>query len=266
MHTLIYATNKSPVGITTDTCDTHLVADAKNGDHQAFAELCRRHSRRTLRMIQRITRNIADAEDTLQESLLKAYTHIGEFDGRSAFSSWLTRIAINNALMLLRKRRSQPVYSCETDPQAEDFKFPEATETSRNPEESCIQNALENDLAKAIRYLPPGLRDVVQHHYREHASVAQTAKTLGISESAVKSRLFRARSRIRTHLEKTEYPLRGIASGTPTGSQLMLAPLERRRSGGTGIMDSSRSSSIWRRARLAASIHLSRMPSPSTDK
>ena len=266
MHMLIYATNKSLVGITTDTCDTLLVAAAKNGDHQAFAELCRRHSRRTLRMLQRITRNIADAEDALQEALLKAYTHIGEFDGRSAFSTWLTRIAINDALMLLRKRRSQPVYGFETEPQAEDFKFPEPTETSRNPEESCLQNALENELAKAVRYLSPGLRDVVQHHYREDASVAQTAKTLGISESAVKSRLFRARSRIRTHLETTKYPLRGIPSGTPTGSKLMLAPLERRRSGGTGSMDSSRSSSIWRRARLAASMHLSRMLSASTDK
>ena len=188
MHMLIYATNKSPVGITNNACDMHLVAAAKNGDHQAYAELCRRHSQRTLRTVLRITRNIADAEDTLQESLLKAYTHIGEFDGRSAFSSWLTRIAINNALMLLRKRRSQPVHSFETDPQVEDFKFPEPMETSHNPEESCIQNALENELAKAIRYLPPSLRDVVQHRYREHASVAQTAKTLGISESAVKSR------------------------------------------------------------------------------
>jgi RNA polymerase sigma factor (sigma-70 family) len=263
---LIYAINKSPIGITTDTGDMHLVAAAKNGDHQAYAELCRRHSQRTLRTVLRITRNVADAEDTLQESLLKAYMHIGEFDGRSAFSSWLTRIAINNALMLLRKKRSQPVYSFETDPQAEDVKFAEPTETSHNPEESCIQKALENELAKAILYLPPSLRDIVQHHYREHASVAQTAKTFGISESAVKSRLFRARSRIRMHLETTKYPPRGIASGTPNRSQLMLSPLERRRSGRSGITDPSRSSSIWRRTRLAASMHLSRMPSPSTDK
>lgn len=203
MHMLTYATNKPPVGITTDTCDMHLVAAAKNGDHQAYAELCRRHSQRTLRTVLRITRNIADAEDTLQESLLKAYTHIAEFDGRSAFSSWLTRIAINNALTLLRKRRSQPVHSFEAIPQAEDFTFPEPTETSHNPEECCIQNALENELAKAIRYLPLSLRDVIRHRYREHASVAQTAKALGISESATKARLFRARSKIRRHLDKT---------------------------------------------------------------
>jgi RNA polymerase sigma factor (sigma-70 family) len=199
MHMLIYATNKSR-GITTDTCDMHLVAAAKSGDHQAYAELCRRHSKRTLRTVLRITRNIADAEDTLQESFLKAYTHIGQFDGRSAFSSWLTRIAVNNALMLLRKRRSQPVHSFETDPQAEDFKFPEPTETSHNPEESCIQNALENELAQAIRYLPPNLRVVMQIRYREEASVAEIAKMLGISEPAVKSRLLRARSKLRRRL------------------------------------------------------------------
>jgi DNA-directed RNA polymerase specialized sigma24 family protein len=109
MPMLIYAATSPPSGMTTDTCDMCLVAAAKNGDHQAYAELCRRHSQRTLRTVLRITRNIADAEDTLQEALLKAYTHIGEFDGRSAFSSWLTRIAINVALMLLRKRRSKPV-------------------------------------------------------------------------------------------------------------------------------------------------------------
>jgi RNA polymerase sigma factor (sigma-70 family) len=260
MPMLIYTPKSSPSRMTTDTCDTHLVAAAKNGDHQAYAELCRRHSQRTLQTVLRITRNIADAEDALQESLLKAYTHIGEFDGRSAFSSWLTRIAINNALMLLRKRRTQPVYGFETGPEADHFSLPEPIETSYNPEEACIQNALENELAKAIRYLSPCLRVVIELRCQEDASMAQIAKTLGISKSAVKSRLVRARSRIRTHLETTKYPLRGIASGTPTGSQLMLAPSERRRSAGRKIVDPSRSSSIWRRTRLAASMHLSGTP------
>ena len=235
---LIYGTNKSPVGTTTDTCDMHLVAAAKSGDHQAYAELCRRHSQRTLRAVLRITRNIADAEDTLQESLLKAYTHIGEFDGRSAFSTWLTRIAINNALMLLRKRRSQPVHSFETKFQTEEFKFQEPAETSHNPEESCIQNALENELAMAIRYLPAGLRDVVLHRYREHASVAQTAKLLGISESAVKSRLFRARTKIRRHLDRNKCLRRAIDSRTATDFQLrsaFLRPVSREQSRNSGI-------------------------------
>jgi RNA polymerase sigma-70 factor (ECF subfamily) len=209
MHMLTYATDKSLVGITPDTRDMYLVAAAQNGDHQAYAELCHRHSKRTLRTVLRITRNIADAEDTLQEALLKAYTHIGEFDGRSAFSSWLTRIAINNALTLLRKKRSQPGYSFEADPQAVDFKFPEPTETSHNPEECCMQNALQSEIAKAIRYLPPSLRVAMQIRYREDASIMQIAKILGISETAVKSRLFRARSTIRRRLGKRQVPASG---------------------------------------------------------
>ena len=104
--------------------------------------------------------------------------------------------------MLLRKRRSQPVFSFETDPKAKDVKFPEPTETAHNPEESCISNALENECIRAIRYLPPTLRVVVQIRYRENASLAQIAKILDISEPAAKSRLLRARSKIREHLEK----------------------------------------------------------------
>jgi RNA polymerase sigma factor (sigma-70 family) len=202
MHMLTYDGNKSPVGITPDTRDVYLVAAAKDGDHQAYAELCHRHSKRTLRTVLRITGNIADAEDTLQEALLKAYTHIGEFDGRSAFSTWLTRIAINNALMLLRKKRSRSGYSFETDLQTGDFKFPEPTETSHNPEECCMQNALQGEITKAIRYLPPSLRVAIQFRYREEASITQIANVLGISKAAVKSRLFRARSTIRRSLDK----------------------------------------------------------------
>jgi RNA polymerase sigma factor (sigma-70 family) len=204
-HMLAYVVKGSPIGITADTPDISLVASAKEGDHQAYAELCRRHSKQILRTILRITRDVADAEDTLQETLLKAYVHIGRFEGRSAFSSWLTRIAINSALMLSRKKRSHYVYSLEGGVDGDNFELPEPTETAHNPEEACILNALENECIGAIRYLSPTLRVVVQIRYRENASVAQIAKMLGISESAVKSRLLRARSKIRAHLEKTKY-------------------------------------------------------------
>src|SRR6202453_590493 len=201
-HMLAYVAKGSPIGITADTTDIFLVAAAKDGDHQAYAELCRRHSKQILRTILRITRDVADAEDTLQEALLKAYVHIGRFEGRCAFSSWLTRIAINSALMLSRKKRSRPMYSFESDSDVDDFKLPEPVETSHNPEESCILNALENECVRAIRHLSPTLQVVVQIRYREDASVAQIAKMLDISESAVKSRLLRARPKIREHLEK----------------------------------------------------------------
>jgi RNA polymerase sigma-70 factor (ECF subfamily) len=207
---LAYVAKGSPIEITADTFDIFLVAAAKDGDHQAYAELCRRHSPQILRTILRITRDVADAEDTLQEALLKAYVHIGRFEGRSAFSSWLTRIAINSALMLSRKKRSHYVYSLEGGVDGDDFKVPEPTETAHNPEEACILNALENECIRAIRYLSPTLRVVVLIRYRENASVAQIARMLGISESAVKSRLLRARSKIRAHLETTRYLPCGI--------------------------------------------------------
>ena len=209
-HILAYVAKGSAIGITADTPDIFLVTAAKDGDHQAYAELCRRHSKQILRTILRITRDVADAEDTLQETLLKAYLHIGRFEGRSAFSSWLTRIAINSALILLRKKRSHYVYSLEGGVDGDDLKLPEPTETAHNPEEACILNALENECVRAIRYLSPTLRAVVQIRYREDASLAQIAEMLGISESAVKSRLLRARSKIRAHLEETRYLPCGI--------------------------------------------------------
>src|ERR1700677_3062334 len=202
MPMLTHATQELPVEVTAEACEMCLVAAAKEGDHQAYAELCRRHSAQIFRTVLRITGNTADAEDTLQEALLKAYIHIRGFEGRSAFSSWLTRIASNSALMLLRKKRSQPVFSFESGSEMDDFKLPEPTETSHNHEESCILSALENECVRAIRHLSPTLQVVVQIRYREDASVAQIAKMLDISESAVKSRLLRARSKIREHLEK----------------------------------------------------------------
>src|ERR1700723_1688090 len=210
MHMLTCTANESSAGITTAACDTYLVAAAKDGDQQAYTELCRRHSPQIFRTVLRITGNTADAEDTLQEALLKAYSHIRGFEGRRAFSSWLTRIAINSALMLLRKKRSQPVFSFESGSETDDFKFPEPMETSHNPEESCIQSALENELTQAIRYLPPNLQVVMQIRYREDARVAQIANMLGISEAAVKSRLLRAKSKIRARLEKRQYLPCGI--------------------------------------------------------
>lgn len=224
MRMLTYAANKSPLGNTTDIREMYLVAAAKDGDHQAYAELCRQHSRQMFQTALRITRNIADAEDTLQEALLKAYLHIGDFEGRSVFASWLTGIAINSALSLLRRNRSRPGYSFKNGPDEDNFNLPEPMDTSDNPEESCIQNALENELAQAIQALPPTLRVVIQIRFREDAPLKQIAKMLGISESAVKVRLMRARSRIRMHLDKTQCLRSGIDSRTLTVLQRLSAP------------------------------------------
>ena len=223
-HMLAYVAKGSPIGITADIPDIFLIAAAKDGDHQTYAELCRRHSKQILQTVLRITRDVADAEDALQETLLKAYIHIGEFEGRSAFSSWLTRIAINSALMLSRKKRSQPVYSFESGSDLDDFKLSVPMETSYNPEESCIQNALEDELDHAIRYLSPTLRAVMQIRYREDASASEIAKILGISESTVKSRLLRARSKLRRHLVPNWCPRCEVDPRTPIALRLLSTP------------------------------------------
>ena len=88
--------------------DEVLVSATQNGEKLAFVELWNRHSTKTLKTVLRITRNREDAEDALQESFLKAFVHLNSFDGRSKFSTWLTRIAINSALMILRRKRSFP--------------------------------------------------------------------------------------------------------------------------------------------------------------
>jgi RNA polymerase sigma factor (sigma-70 family) len=251
-HMLAYVAKGSSVGITADTPDIFLVAAAKDGDHQAYAELCCRHSNQILRKILRITRDVADAEDTLQETLLKAYVHIGRFEGRSAFSTWLTQIAINSALMLLRKKRSQPVYVFESGSKTDDFKLPEPTETSPNPEESHMQNILENELVRAIRFLSPTLRVVMQIRYREDASVAEIAKILDISESAVKSRLLRARSKIRAHLDKNKCLRCGIDLRKLTGFQLLSAAFK--------------PVSIERRRRIQMEIHAARAGSHNLNR
>src|ERR1700722_13876114 len=93
--------------------DEMLVTAAKLGEHLAFSELWNRHSKRAFNTMYRITRNHQDAEDALQDAFLKAFVHLKNFDGRSTFSTWLTRIAINSALMILRKRRAHPETSMD---------------------------------------------------------------------------------------------------------------------------------------------------------
>jgi RNA polymerase sigma factor (sigma-70 family) len=125
--------------------------------------------------------------------------------------------------MLSRKKRSHPLYRFESGSDVDDFKLPEPMETSYNPEESCIQKALKVELDHALRYLSPTLRAVVQIRYREDASVSEIAKILGISEQAVKSRLLRARSKLRRHLGPNWCPRCEIDSRTPIALRLLSA-------------------------------------------
>ena len=157
-------------------------------------ELSERHSDRLLRTINQITRNWHDAEDALQDAMLKAFAHLKDFQEKSSFSTWLTRIAINSALMIIRKKRGY--YDIPTDG-ADDssgaYQRWEAKSLIQDPESRLARRETEELLRDAILRLPPVFREVVELRQTRECSVREIAQTLGISVSAVKSRLARAR-------------------------------------------------------------------------
>lgn len=184
-------------------CDEALVAAAKHGQHSAYSELCSRHSKRTLRTVQRITRNAEDAEDVVQESLMKAYLGLENFDGRAAFSSWLTRIAINSALMTLRRRRNRPESSLDSIDDSGKARALELIATSCSPEDRILQHERKRRLHSAVSRLPPNLRSVMEIRQSHDGSLEEIADLLGISVSATKSRVLRAKAALRISLTTT---------------------------------------------------------------
>jgi RNA polymerase sigma factor (sigma-70 family) len=187
----------------THTSDEELLAAARNADGYALAELCRRHEYSIKKKIIRIVRNREDAEDVLQDATYKAFVHLYCFRGTCPFSVWLTRIAINSALMVVRKRRTRSELSYDSrsdqDPEWKKWDFPDR---SPNPEQMYVrQQAIEQMLA-AVNRLSPRYRDLVQQFHGTEQSLEETAEKLGIKVSTAKSRLLRARRRLRSSLEK----------------------------------------------------------------
>src|ERR1700733_4341977 len=181
------------------TADEVLVAAAKLGDHSAFAELWTRHSHTAFKMACRIMGNRDDAEDVIQDAWMKAYIHLNTFDGRSKFSTWLTRIAINSAFMALRKKRSHPETRMEvTD--GETGQYREITDQTKDVEELYEGHERVERLRRAICLLRPTLRVVVEIHQFNDRSVKEVAELAGLSVAATKSRLLRARTILRRAL------------------------------------------------------------------
>jgi RNA polymerase sigma-70 factor (ECF subfamily) len=178
-----------------------LVSAAKSGDAAAFVELSKRHSNQILRRAYRIVKNWQEAEDVLQESLLRAFLHLNNFEERSSFSSWLTRIAINFALMSLRKKRGHIETSLEVIGDEGGFKYHwEPSDPAENPESHFSRREREELLEGAIQQLPPSLRQVVQMKLIEGRSGEEVSQTLGISVAAAKSRVARAKTVLRISL------------------------------------------------------------------
>jgi RNA polymerase sigma-70 factor (ECF subfamily) len=183
--------------------ESALVARAQAGDTNAFSELVEHYDRRVFRMAKQITQNDDDAEDVLQETFLKAYTHLGDFHGNSKFYTWLVRIAVNEALMKLRKRRSdRTVPLDEPIDTGEDEVVREIAVWDQSPEDSYSREELGQVLDQAIQGLKPAYRTVFILRDIEELSIEETAEALGLSISAVKSRLLRARLQLREKLTR----------------------------------------------------------------
>jgi RNA polymerase sigma-70 factor, ECF subfamily len=180
-----------------------LVEAARAGDIGAFESLVRRYDRSVFRIAQHITQNREDAEDVVQDAFLKAYQNLGQFQGQSKFYTWLVRIAVNEALMRLRRRRPERMVSIDEEIKTEEDSMPrEIADWSPNPEQLYTQSELKDLLGKTIQGLPPSFRTVFVLRDVEGLSTEETASALELSVPAVKSRLLRARLQLRERLNK----------------------------------------------------------------
>ena len=184
------------------TDDLELVARTRAGDRTAFDELVNRHAAKIFRLARHITRNDAEAEDVLQDAFYKAYTRLGQFHADAQFYTWLVRIAVNEALMRLRKRRNSKTVSLDAELETEDGSLQrEAASPNENPEQGYSRAETRKFLEQAIDSLDEGYRTVFVLRDVEGLSTQETAEMLDLSISAVKSRLLRARLQLREKLK-----------------------------------------------------------------
>jgi RNA polymerase sigma-70 factor (ECF subfamily) len=184
--------------------ETELVEAARGGDAEAFTTLVNQYDRNIYRLALNITGNPEDAEDVLQETFLKAYANLSRFQGDSRFYTWIVRIAVNEALMKLRKRKSdrsvsldEPVETGEDEPMPR-----EVVDWDENPEQRYARQELHEILSTALNELEPAFRIVVYLRDVENLSTEETAEMLDLSVPAVKSRLLRGRLKLRERLNQ----------------------------------------------------------------
>jgi len=183
--------------------DEHaLVAKAKSGHDDAFGELYKRHQRKAYRTAHRILRNQQDAEDAVQRAFQRALMNLKRFRADSTFSTWLTRIVVNDALMLLRqRRRREPLHENSVDAEQDD-RGAEIADGRPTPEEILFESERRATVRQAVAHLRESLRVVVLYGELQGLNSAETARRLGLTVSAVKARTFQARRFLRKHLER----------------------------------------------------------------
>lgn len=182
--------------------DAALVAGAKTGDRRAFELLVERHEGKIFSLAHRMTRNREDAEDVVQQSFQKAFIHLKKFEGESLFSTWLTRIAINEALMLLRRKRGTREVILESKTEGETALPLDIPDAGPNPEDSCLQREQERILSAAVNELTPGMRKAIELRELGELSTRETARVMGLSVGAVKARIFHGRRKLRQTLKR----------------------------------------------------------------
>lgn len=197
----IVTTHPAQGGLATD--ESRLVAEAKGGNYAAFEELVNRYEKKIYRLGLNLTSNPEDAEDLLQETFLKAFQHLPDFREDSRFYTWIVRIAINEGLMKLRKRRTSKEVSVDEPSNDDGDVMPrEFADWRPNPEQELERVEMETILHNAARSLPATFRTVFFLRDVEGLSTEETAEMLNLSVGAVKARLFRARLRLREELSK----------------------------------------------------------------
>jgi RNA polymerase sigma-70 factor (ECF subfamily) len=196
--------------------DIPLVAAAKKGNRKAFEILVKRHQQRIFFVARRMTRRREDAEDVVQQSFQKAFTHLRTFEGRSAFSTWLTRITITEALMFLRRSRGfREVLIDDLNRNEETTTVLEVPDSSPDPEAIYAQREWVEMLSLAMNELPAGQRRAIQLHELDERSSEETARIMGISVGALKGRMFHGRRKLRESLEHIVEPASTSAKKTP---------------------------------------------------
>jgi len=181
--------------------DADLVARARLRDQEAVRTILRRYNQRLYRVVRAILRHDSEAEDAVQETYLRAFSHLDDFRGEAGLSTWLTRIAINEALGRLRRRRAGPEPVGGEQIMAQIIQFP-AAGASHDPERTMAQREIQHLLEHAIDELPEDFRAVLVMRVIEGMSIEETAELLQLQPETVKTRLHRARRLLREHLDK----------------------------------------------------------------
>src|ERR1700693_6198549 len=184
-----------------------LLRAAKTGDSAAFEILCKQAANTVFHLARRIMRNNEDAEDVVQESFQQAFIHLKKFNGDSRFSTWLSRIAINAALMKLRKKHRFWEVSLDESAETEQPSARlDVEDQALNPEQLFAQKERQRILSQVMNELTPGTRKAIELRELGERSSEETARIMGISVTAVKARVFHGRRRLRERLNRFVAP------------------------------------------------------------